>query len=49
VLQQNVDKVAQFKSGKTGLLGFFVGAVMKSNPGLDAGAVNKAVTAALTK
>jgi glutaminyl-tRNA synthetase len=49
VLQQNVDKVAQFKNGKTGLLGFFVGAVMKSNPGLDAGAVNKAVTAALTK
>nr|MBP9088917.1 glutamine--tRNA ligase/YqeY domain fusion protein [Kofleriaceae bacterium] len=48
VLAVNADKVAQYQAGKTGLLGFFVGNVMKAQPGLDAGAVNKAVAAALT-
>jgi glutaminyl-tRNA synthetase len=49
VLAANADKVAQYKGGKTGLIGFFVGNVMKANPGADAGAVNKAVAAALAK
>ncbi len=47
VLAANADKVAQYQAGKTGLLGFFVGNVMKAQPGLDAGAVNKAVATAL--
>jgi len=32
-----------YKAGKAGLLGFFVGQVMKSSPGADAAAVNKAL------
>jgi glutaminyl-tRNA synthetase len=41
VLAANADKAAQYRAGKTGLLGFFVGQVMKSAPGSDAAAVNK--------
>ena len=48
VLTAHADKVTQYQSGKTGLLGFFVGNVMKAAPGLDAGAVSKAVASALS-
>ncbi|HEX4422530.1 MAG TPA: glutamine--tRNA ligase/YqeY domain fusion protein [Kofleriaceae bacterium] len=41
VIAANADKAAQYKAGKTGLLGFFVGQVMKSAPGSDAAAVNQ--------
>ena len=41
MIAANPDKAAQYKAGKTGLLGFFVGQVMKSAPGADAAAVNK--------
>jgi Asp-tRNA(Asn)/Glu-tRNA(Gln) amidotransferase B subunit len=34
---------AQYKAGKTGLLGFFVGQVMKSTPNADAAEVNRAI------
>jgi glutaminyl-tRNA synthetase len=43
VIAANPDKAAQYKAGKTGLLGFFVGQVMKSSPGADAAQVNQAV------
>jgi len=43
VIAANPDKAAQYKAGKTGLLGFFVGQVMKSSPGADAAAVHQAV------
>jgi len=43
VIAANRDKAAQYKSGKTGLLGFFVGQVMKNAPGADASEVNQAV------
>ncbi|HEY0480364.1 MAG TPA: glutamine--tRNA ligase/YqeY domain fusion protein [Kofleriaceae bacterium] len=43
VIAANPDKAAQYKGGKTGLLGFFVGQVMKSTPGADAAAVNQAL------
>jgi len=41
VIAENPEKAAQYKAGKTGLLGFFVGQVMRSAPNADAGAVNK--------
>jgi glutaminyl-tRNA synthetase len=47
VLAANPDKAAQYKAGKTGLLGFFVGQVMKSVPGADAAEVNKELRARL--
>ena len=43
VIAANPEKAAQYKAGKTGLLGFFVGQVMKAAPGADAAAVNRAV------
>jgi Asp-tRNA(Asn)/Glu-tRNA(Gln) amidotransferase B subunit len=43
VIAANPDTAAQYKAGKTGLLGFFVGQVMKSAPGADAAAVNRVV------
>ena len=43
VLAANPDKAAQYKAGKTGLLGFFVGQVMKTSPNADANAVNQAL------
>ncbi len=48
VITANLDKAAQYKAGKTGLLGFFVGQVMKAAPGADASAVNQAVRARLS-
>jgi glutaminyl-tRNA synthetase len=41
VIDANPDKAAQYKAGKTGLLGFFVGQVMKSAPNADAAEVNR--------
>ena len=41
VIAAHPDKAAQYKAGKTGLLGFFVGQVMKSAPNADAAEVNK--------
>lgn len=46
-LAANAPKVAQYRAGKTGLLGFFVGQVMKANPSFDAAAVHAAVAEAL--
>jgi len=43
VIAANPEKATQYKAGKTGLLGFFVGQVMKAAPGADAAAVNRAV------
>ena len=43
VIAANPDKAAQYNSGKSGLLGFFVGQVMKHAPGADASAVNQAL------
>ncbi|MBL9019729.1 MAG: glutamine--tRNA ligase/YqeY domain fusion protein [Myxococcales bacterium] len=43
VIAANPEKAAQYKAGKTGLLGFFVGQVMKASPNADAAAVNQAV------
>jgi len=40
IIAANPDKAAQYKAGKTGLLGFFVGQVMKATPNADAAAVN---------
>ena len=33
ILAENADKVAQYKSGKTQMLGWFVGQVMKATQG----------------
>jgi glutaminyl-tRNA synthetase len=41
VIAANPEKASQYKAGKTGLLGFFVGQVMKASPGADAAAVNQ--------
>ena len=43
VIQANLDKAMQYKAGKTGLLGFFVGQVMKRAPGANPTEVNEAV------
>ena len=43
VIAANPQKVEQYRAGKTGLLGFFVGQVMKAAPNADAAAVNQAV------
>ena len=43
VIAANPDKATQYRAGKTGLLGFFVGQVMKATPGADAAAVNKLI------
>ena len=43
VIAANPEKAAQYRAGKTGLLGFFVGQVMKASPNADAAAVNQAV------
>jgi glutaminyl-tRNA synthetase len=48
VIAANPDKVSQYKAGKTGLLGFFVGQVMKAAPGADAAVVNKVLRERLT-
>ena len=41
VLKANADKVAEYKSGKDKLLGFFVGQVMKSAKGVNPAKVNE--------
>ncbi len=43
VLAANPNKVAEYRAGKTGLLGFFVGQIMRVSPNADAAAVNQAV------
>ncbi|HEY1812546.1 MAG TPA: glutamine--tRNA ligase/YqeY domain fusion protein [Kofleriaceae bacterium] len=43
VIAANPEKAAQYRAGKTGLLGFFVGQVMKSSPSSDAAEVNRAI------
>jgi glutaminyl-tRNA synthetase len=43
VIAANPEKAAQYRAGKTGLLGFFVGQVMKATPNADATAVNQAI------
>jgi glutaminyl-tRNA synthetase len=43
VISANPDKAAQYRAGKTGLLGFFVGQVMRSAPNADVQAVQQAV------
>jgi glutaminyl-tRNA synthetase len=43
VIAANPEKAAQYRAGKTGLLGFFVGQVMKSSPSSDASEVNRAI------
>ncbi len=48
VIAANPDKAAQYKAGKTGLLGFFVGQVMKTVPGANPSEVNEAVRSRLT-
>ncbi len=49
VIAANPDKVAQYKAGKTGLLGFFVGQVMKASPNADAARVKDEVQARLDR
>jgi Asp-tRNA(Asn)/Glu-tRNA(Gln) amidotransferase B subunit len=49
VIAANPEKATQYCGGKTGLLGFFVGQVMKKTPGADAAEVNKAVVVQLAK
>jgi len=48
VIAANPEKATQYRAGKTGLLGFFVGQVMRSAPGADAAAVNKLLRERLT-
>ena len=43
VIAANADKAAQYRAGKTGLLGFFVGQVMRASPNADATIVNGVV------
>jgi glutaminyl-tRNA synthetase len=43
VITANSEKAAEYKAGRTGLLGFFVGQVMKATPNADPAAVNRAV------
>ena len=42
-LASHPDKVAEYRGGRTGLLGFFVGQVMKATPNADATAVQRAI------
>jgi aspartyl-tRNA(Asn)/glutamyl-tRNA(Gln) amidotransferase subunit B len=45
VIAQNAQKVAEFKKGKKGLMGFFVGEVMKKSKGsADPKMVNEILT-----
>lgn len=47
VLAASPDQVAQYRAGKTGLLGFFIGKVIKAAPGADASAVGDAIRSRL--
>jgi glutaminyl-tRNA synthetase len=40
LIAQHADKAAQVKAGKTGLLGFFVGQMVKAAPGADPKTIN---------
>ncbi|HWU86511.1 MAG TPA: hypothetical protein VN253_04525, partial [Kofleriaceae bacterium] len=39
----HADKLAQYKAGKTGLRGFFVGQLVKAAPGADPKAIQEAL------
>ncbi|MEO8707241.1 MAG: glutamate--tRNA ligase family protein, partial [Kofleriaceae bacterium] len=41
LIAQHADKAAQVKAGKTGLLGFFVGQLVKAAPGADPKTINE--------
>ncbi len=43
VIAANADKAAQYKAGKKGLFGFFVGQVIKAAPGADPSRINEAL------
>ncbi|HEY5938468.1 MAG TPA: glutamine--tRNA ligase/YqeY domain fusion protein [Kofleriaceae bacterium] len=47
VIASNPDKAAQYKAGKKGLIGFFVGQVIKAAPGADPNQVNEALRSRL--
>lgn len=47
LIAANPDKAAQVKAGKTGLLGFFVGQLLKAAPGADPKDVNEVLRARL--
>jgi Asp-tRNA(Asn)/Glu-tRNA(Gln) amidotransferase B subunit len=47
VIAANPAKVAQYRAGKTGLIGFFVGQVLRATAGADPAVVNQIVTAKL--
>jgi glutaminyl-tRNA synthetase len=47
LIAQHADKAAQVKAGKTGLLGFFVGQLIKAAPGADPKHVNDVLKARL--
>ncbi len=49
VLEANADKVAEYKSGKEKLFGFFVGQVMKANKGANPARVNELLKEYLAK
>jgi aspartyl-tRNA(Asn)/glutamyl-tRNA(Gln) amidotransferase subunit B len=48
ILSENESQVEAYRGGKEGLLGFFVGQVMKAAPGADAAAVNQLLRDRLT-
>lgn len=49
-ISENPDKVKAYKNGKKGLIGFFMGEVMKQSKGsLDPGVANKLLSEALNK
>jgi glutaminyl-tRNA synthetase len=43
VIAANPEKAAEYRAGKKGLIGFFIGEVMKSTPNADAKTVNQTV------
>jgi glutaminyl-tRNA synthetase len=47
VIAANPDKAAQYKAGKKGLFGFFVGQVIKAAPGADPNRVNEVLRSRL--
>ncbi|MFO0485578.1 MAG: Asp-tRNA(Asn)/Glu-tRNA(Gln) amidotransferase GatCAB subunit B, partial [Sphingobacteriia bacterium] len=50
VLTQNPDKVAAYRSGKTGLLGFFVGQIMRASGGkADPKVINELILQSLAE
>jgi Asp-tRNA(Asn)/Glu-tRNA(Gln) amidotransferase B subunit len=47
VLAAHADKLAQYKAGKTGLRGFFVGQLVKAAPGADLKDIHEVLRVAL--